>query len=406
MPTSYRLQRQKALLLLGIGLLLLSVLPARPAEARTITKSLTDTVSEFADGTFQRSSLANYKAPAPIADQAGALQLGPIGALKFNPNASAFALPTRLLRAGAAVVNDRIFVVGGIDGTGKPLASVYSVKIDLENGGLLGPWDTEPSLSAVKHSINSNFAATVAPINSAGVTSVTLPDGTSYLYTIGGNVLFGANDISSFAVRYAQIGTNGKISGTWQELENAKLPSLDPTNTAAQVGLQSPAVTTFTNTDTNTTYIYVVGGLQRLLVGTGSQARFVNTGSKSILVARVGAGGRLYKADTSGDTTANEGWKLLKDIIPVKDEDVTNTDARPYIGVWDSMVVADRFPGSTNPKGTDALFLIGGQIAPTTTGGSATYSSKVYTFFIKADAQWKQAQLLQRFLKHAMDIPV
>src|SRR3712207_646230 len=79
-------RRPRGFLLLGICLLLVSLLPARPTLAAFRDQTVDNALSEFATGTFQRSSLGAVNFPSSpnqkLADQTGAVQLGPIGLLR------------------------------------------------------------------------------------------------------------------------------------------------------------------------------------------------------------------------------------------------------------------------------------------------------------------------------------
>jgi N-acetylneuraminic acid mutarotase len=55
-------------------------------------------------------------------------------------------LPQVLFAASAAIFHGRIYVVGGNDSTGAPVAKVYSAKINAD--GTLGGWQTLPDLPA------------------------------------------------------------------------------------------------------------------------------------------------------------------------------------------------------------------------------------------------------------------
>lgn len=62
--------------------------------------------------------------------------------------ASTTALPKALFAEGAVVFNGRIYVAGGNDATGTPVANVYSAKIN--GDGTLGTWQALPNLPAAR----------------------------------------------------------------------------------------------------------------------------------------------------------------------------------------------------------------------------------------------------------------
>src|SRR5262245_36675979 len=118
-------RRYRGLLFLGICLLILAAIPARPANASLISQAVDNSLAEFTRGTFQRTSLGTIRAPSSIGkvvDQTGAVQLLPIGVLKqwFN---SPFLLQEKVTDAATVALGNRIFVIGGTVSVNNVLAN-------------------------------------------------------------------------------------------------------------------------------------------------------------------------------------------------------------------------------------------------------------------------------------------
>jgi len=404
----FQLQRSRyrthGILIIGICVLLLSALPAQITQAVPIPREINNALADFKDGQFQRTSLANVTQPSSggiVADQRGGVQLGPVGMIKawipgkFTLPKSAGRDNARLYRMGATAFGSRIFIVGGFNPTGigagtQRLKEVWSVGVSTLDGALLGSgWDREPDLPAVQGSVQGadgsspNFTAAVAEIASPAVTSVSDAAGLNgYIYVIGGNAAIGNFDFSSFAVRIATV-TNGRIAGwvplTAQEAINLRIPSTDPNNPfiPPRGVQQASAVTAQVG---GKTYVYLIGGLQRYISG----GKTVSEGLKTVFYARVGAGGKLYKPSTTGDTVANEGWERN---LGGTSGDIPAPGGSPA-GLYDASVVADNFVASTQAA-ANAIYAIGGQITPSSQESGqqvpASYSEKVYRALINSN---------------------
>jgi hypothetical protein len=343
-------QRARGLLILGICLLLLGSLPPSPTLAATKQQEINNAIDDFKNGQFQRASLSTLQRPPTqgdkLNDKIGAVQLGPIGLLKtwFQ---SPFHLPKKLYAMGTAAFGSRLFVIGGLTPSAtfgsERVAEVWSSAISLVDGSLAGTgWEAEPALPAVQGSNQTSppISAPVAAIASPAVATVADAAGLNgYIYVIGGSAVNGTFDFSSYAVRIGTVA-NGRITG-WQEQVGARFPSLDPSNPFLQSrGVQSAVA--LSHKIGGTTYIYLLGGLQRYYTaGTAT-----NGGVKAAFYARVGAGGKLFKP-----SDGTEGWDRTQD-IPVPSG---------AAGVWDATATADNYVASTQGA-ADAIYLIGGQI--------------------------------------------
>jgi hypothetical protein len=185
-----------------------------------------------------------------------------------------------------------------------------------------------------------------------------------YIYVIGGSAAFGTNDFSSFAVRIGTVA-NGRITG-WLEQIGAQVPQSDINNPFSKLGVQSAVA--LSHTIGGTTYVYLLGGLQRYV----DQAGAKSAGLKAVFYARVGAGGKLFKPSSPG----TEGWDKFAADLPV-----------PFnaAGLWDATGTADNYIASSLATSADAIYLMGGQLTTNQPPSSPTYSSIVYRATINSD---------------------
>jgi len=184
-------------------------------------------------------------------------------------------------------------------------------------------------------------------------------------------------DFSSYAVRIGTVA-NGRITG-WLDQTAAHLPSLDPTSQfppPPHGAQQAQVVTAQVN---GVTYIYLIGGLQRITDNFGNTT---SSGLKAVFYARIGAGGKLYKPSSPG----TEGWDRTADIP------VPNTT---FSGLWDASAVADNFVAS-NQSTANAIYVIGGQLTPDQAPIAASYSEKVYRALINSNGSlvWNEQGVL------------
>lgn len=346
-------RQSRGLMLLGICLLILSVVPARQAAAAFKDQPIDNTLADFARGTFQRSSLgAVRKTGIPnqkISDEKGAVQLGPIGLLRNWKRLPNF-LPDKLAAMGTASIGNRLFVIGGLKPGGVATAEVHSAAINTTTGGFLAPgWEDEPALLAVRGSNSLDPSQTKAEIIAPAVASVNKPGGGGYIYVIGGTIQDGLSQYSSYSVLRADVGTNGRITGAWQEPPNAKIPSPDPLDPFdIPRGVAGASATTFTSAS-GRTYIYLIGGFEQYLEGSGGGTVLKTQGTRRAFYTQVGSSGQLSNPVNSGATTV---WARLND-LPL------DPLLPPEGGLWNSVAVADHFATSVGGFG-DALYVIGG----------------------------------------------
>jgi hypothetical protein len=127
----------------------------------------------------------------------------------------------------------------------------------------------------------------------------------------------------------------------------ARIPQRDPTLPSTQLGAQSAqAVTHVVN---GVRYVYLIGGLQRYIVGGGTQTE---RGLKTVFYARVGAGGLLYKPSNGAP-----GWDRTAD-IPVFTQGTADK-----VGIWEAAAMADNYIASSQAA-ADAIYVVGGQTQP------------------------------------------
>ena len=369
----------RGLLLMMIGILIVSLLPLPSVEAALIQRPLENTIPEFARGTFQRSSLSLLQKNVPSAkleDKEGAVQLGPIGLLKEWRDSS-FRLPKRLSRMGATTIGNRIYLIGGVtpldQASSENVDEVWSVGVSLENGTLLSDWEAEPDLPAIQSAYRTGFNTPVSPVNSPAVTSIDNASGSDYIYVMGGNISFGTFDISSYGVRIATVGSDGRITG-WQE--GPSIPSPDGCINAndpqcfSQLGLQNASAASVSVGGVN--YVYIIGGLQRFTTGSGSQIQIASEGSNKVFYARVGANGRLFKPSSP----STEGWDVITDANGTVPTDLD-------VGIWDGLSVIDSFVVSGI-----GLYYMGGQTGNEISDSTpAVRNSTVYRATVQGDGK-------------------
>ncbi len=350
----------RSTMLVCICLLLVNALPPRSAHAALVTQPIDDTLAEFNRGNFQRAALGDIVS-SEVADQAGAVQIAPIGLLTtwFN---SPFRLPRSMYSMGATSIGNRIYLVGGVTAVTDTLTldSVWSIPINPDTGAPSEDWSRQPSLIPVQASVKTGFDDAIAGISLPAVTSVTNANGSGYIYVMGGNVVKGTRDFSSFGVRIGTVDSSGTITG-W--VTGPTIPDQTGVGDSnLRRGLQAAsAVSVNVN---GVTYIYLIGGLQRSLQGTGQQITTVESGSKKIFYARVGANGSLVKPSNP----AAVGWDLLPDELPL------TADYAGAEGLWSAVAADSRLPET----GQQALYVMGGQWDTNPT----SYSPKVYRALI------------------------
>jgi hypothetical protein len=368
-------RRARGLMILGVCLLILGALPVEQPRAAVVPREVDNKLDDFKAGTFQRSSLVATHITTPpsgeqpaVPDQAGAVQLIPIGLLKnwFN---SPFLLPKRLSNVGAAAIGNNIFVVGGNAAVGnivQPTNEVWSVAINPATGAPFETqtaWYDEIDLPATK----ANDTEPISPAARAfsAVTSVETGPNSGFIYVLGGSVKPGGGlSISSYGVSIGKV-VKGHITewitsdGT-PEREGMRIP---PDPFWLENGVQGASAVSF---ETNgKTYIYLLGGSQRFREGSG----VTEVGSKNVFYAQVNTSSGLLVKPSSPGTT---GWDKLAD-IPIPSALGVES------GLWDGAAVANHFDSDDEGIGGDALYLMGGQLTT-----DPTYNSKVYRALINS----------------------
>jgi hypothetical protein len=372
-----------------ISLLSISILniwpPAIATAAIERDKRLDDSVNEFARGTFQRTSLANYQNLAlDSRDTKGALQLLPISVIK-SWQRSGYNIPEKVSQHGVAAIGNTIFVIGGmVNTTGTtlvPSSKVWSNKINEVNGTPINEnWLAEPDLPAVRHSDSTNsplYRETFAPVYDMAVSYIDLGNNNGYIYVIGGGFIAGATlpPISSYAVNIAKV-VNGRIQ-SWTTSDtntNFRLPGDPRYGGTIQDGLQ--AAESFTMKVGNDYYVYVVGGVMRYRDGAGVAV----VGSPEVYYAKVNSSTGMLVPPSSG---AN-AWVRNTDKIPMPD--IVEAD---YAGLWDATVIADTITTTTTKQ---MVYVMGGQYQSSEgnpSGVDNIYSADIYSAEIQSNGSLK-----------------
>ena len=277
--------------LLTVSALLLLVLSnLTHATALGSFKTLDDTQTDFALGSFERTAISSGTSTT-FNDGDGLLQLAAVGALKpwqFDST----GLPIPLGNPGVTTIGNRLYTVGGTSTTGF-VDSAFWATASQATGAFLTHGFTETnkptgSTLAGNSWINDPLPQTnafmyPAPHSSClteviqargapAVTSLVTGANTGYIYAIGGafQPTCNPNVLTSPVVQIGNVTANGDIS--WQSSQANYLPSQDlpifenwasPTFTglrANALGVQG-ATASILRTNTGTAYLYVIGGL-------------------------------------------------------------------------------------------------------------------------------------------------
>ncbi len=370
------------LLCLTAGLLLLSGVHAQDEGGTGRLTPVDDTLDDFDNGLFSLTQLVNFD-PEFVGDEQalqeseeGAIQLALFGSTPEWTLRQGFNLPVPLTNMGAAVVDGRIYVIGGAsvaDGELELQDAVWSAAVDVDtlsltygelleyqDGESINNWRKESPLPpAIPIASFEGEEPIISAVESPAVTAVNNPNpnGEDYIYVIGGSIGEGTR-ISSYAVRIgtvpppeptALITETGVI--TWSI--GAPVPLGGAADDPPEFGVESASATSVTIGDK--TYVYVIGGLQILTPGAVPPERFL----ASVIYAQVDwdNGGRLVKPS---DPT-EEGWERL-DAVPVDDPQAE--------GLWNNVAFINEGIGTATfqPAGADepvttrhALYVLGGQ---------------------------------------------
>jgi hypothetical protein len=131
-------------------------------------------------------------------------------------------------------------------------------------------------------------------------------------------------------------------------------------------GVYGAMAATVTMTETDTTYLYLMGGVRQYIENDTGRTQIEP--SREIYYARVGQDGRLYKPGTSGSSTNNVGWERLDD-IPLPNDGEQE-------GLYYSSLIS-----SESIFGYKALYLVGGE----TSGEGSQNTAVVYRALVNSD---------------------
>lgn len=263
----------RGLALLCIAIALIAAFPGRHIGAQTTSEiqTLDDSQIQFARGVFQRTALSpdtNAISSSP-ADQRGAVQLAPIGALR-PWDRLAVTLPRPSANAGVVTIGNRLYVIAGDTGTGAS-SDVLWATIDQILGGINphglpqgdsrivnASWANDPLPPAT---LISGCGVPMAARTRAAAASLTTGVNAGFIYVVGGvppdsqNCVSGA-DLTASGVQIGQVAADGEI--TWRS--GPTLPS-DPLNNVTQPRGVERTSATVVRTSAGKVFLYVIGGL-------------------------------------------------------------------------------------------------------------------------------------------------
>jgi hypothetical protein len=223
--------------------------------------------------------------------------------------ATATALPQKLSSAAAVIFHGRIYVAGGNDSTGVPVAKVYSAKINAD--GSLAAWQTLQDLPA---------ALAYHQLVAAG----------GYLYALGGTTA-AVDPVSNAQSASAQ----GAVYFNAINIRNGALASLTWNTNAAAMGKPREKFTAVAAGS----YLLVSGGLYNGASTGSSEQSYAAINADGTIGSFNGATGvHTITASTSGYNFYNHAATLFVDasgnphVLVVGGAD-TNTGA-PVAGVW------------------------------------------------------------------------
>lgn len=276
----------RVLSVLILGLVVLSSLPFQPAQAQLIGEFefFDNTQGNFADGTFQRTSVSADVATIGE-DVRGATQLAPAGVLlpwrPLNNQLPSASDSGGLFDFGLVALGKYLFTVVGSDpaitqGGGRS-DKVYSAEVDQRAGVLV----TNPTSGEIWRSftvpagpVNQNIDCTGVDISArtrAAVAAVEAPAARQaqgvlgYIYIVGGSAfdLACEGDITASLVQIGTVNTTGAITG-WSTLPANAVPNAFTTAgvPAEFLGLEGAMATIVrTSGSPSKTFLYVLGGI-------------------------------------------------------------------------------------------------------------------------------------------------
>ncbi len=223
--------------------------------------------------------------------------------------ATTTALPQKLSSAGAVIFHGRIYVAGGNDSTGTPVAKVYSAKINAD--GSLAPWVTLQDLPV---------ALAYHQLVAAG----------DYLYVLGGTTA-AVNPVSNVQ----SAATQGGIYFNAINIRNGLLSSVPWNTNATAMGKTREKFTAVAAGS----YLLVSGGLYNGASTGSSEQSYATINADGTVGSFNGATGvHTITGSTSGYNFYNHAATLFVDgagnphVLVVGGAD-TNTGA-PVAGVW------------------------------------------------------------------------
>lgn len=340
-----RLRRSMALLhLLLIVAALVALAPGRDARAQQGTiQDLDNGQQEFARGTFYRTSLGPDRDAGDSRDQAGAVQLAPIGFLNRWESAGV-GLPEALSGAGAAVIGRRLFVVGGTRASGNNPPSnpyAYWANFNQVTGGATPHGITDERYFGNENWLRSALpqAEMIAPPEAcatnqkpgpartrAAVTAMATGPDTGFLFVIGGSVLTSTSgchpeDLSTPVI---QVGAVNGDTITWRPPLN--LPSPPPQLTTISnvttsgagfgtrlLGLESTAAV-LVRVAPERAFLYVIGGFAAYQPFVGETSATRTMYSRAVFYTQVNADGSFSAPPVSGTLPVQGVWARAADL--------------------------------------------------------------------------------------------
>lgn len=349
----------------GLGLLCIAValIAAFPshrsgAQSQSEIQTLDDTQIQFARGVYQRTALSpalNTVSSIP-ADQRGAVQLSPIGALR-PWNRLALTLPGPIADAGVVALGKRLYVVAGTD-AGGAADSVYWANVNQ----VLGTLDPHGVAAADPRYVNNEWlndplpaaplvpgcGVPIAERTRAAVAAITTGTNSGFIYVVGGSSPDSANcgvgvEITLNGVQIGQVLADGDIQWT----SGPQLPSdTVPAVGAAPRGVEQ-ASATVVRTSSGKAFLYVIGGLSTY---TNLLGEDFSSAEKSVYRAEINtATGALgaWQRDVVAGTTTPENVPLAGGAEGIYDHaatHVTSTQVTDAGGtVTDGIVIAGGF---------------------------------------------------------------
>jgi len=218
------------------------------------------------------------------------------------------ALPQPLFAAGAAIFHGRIYLAGGNDSTGAPVAKVYSAKINAD--GTLQAWQTLPDLPA---------AVAYHQVVTSG----------AYLYIVGGTNAASVDPVS----KTQSSGSSGAIEYASINIRNGTIPSW--TSNASSMGKSREKFTAVVAGS----YVLVSGGLYNgASTGSSEQSYAALNSDGSVSSFNGATGSHTISGSSGGYDFFNHEAVLFVDtagnphVLVLGGEDLNA--GTPVSGVW------------------------------------------------------------------------